>query len=139
MTHEEFAARREGSSVDFDGMYGAQCVDLVRQYFKDVWEVPRQPEGVVGAKDFALHDKRPVQQTYMDWTPYETGTAAPEGSVIVFNATQSNKFGHVAIVLKADSGAVQVLEQDGFAQHRGTYRCWRTYANCLGWLTRKEG
>ena len=34
MTLEEFVNKYIGRKVDFDGAYGAQCVDLFRQYNK---------------------------------------------------------------------------------------------------------
>ena len=36
-----FCIAYHGQKVDFDGVCGAQCVDLFRQYNKDVWGNPR--------------------------------------------------------------------------------------------------
>jgi hypothetical protein len=61
MDLKEFVENYTGKPVDFDGRYGAQCVDLVRQYFKEVWNLPEQPEGVDGAREFYFnHEGRPV-------------------------------------------------------------------------------
>ena len=51
MTLEDFIITYIGKKVDFDGSYGAQCVDLFRQYNKDVWGNPHTG-AVKGAKDF---------------------------------------------------------------------------------------
>ncbi|WP_252722587.1 hypothetical protein [Treponema phagedenis] len=36
MSLDEFVKKYLGKKVDYDGHYGAQCVDLFRQYCKDV-------------------------------------------------------------------------------------------------------
>lgn len=46
----QFVKNYVGTKVDFDGAYGAQCVDLYRQYCSSVLEIPQTPP-VAGAKD----------------------------------------------------------------------------------------
>ena len=50
MNLREFIIKYNGKKVDFDGAFGAQCVDLFRQYNKDVWGNPHTG-AVEGAKD----------------------------------------------------------------------------------------
>ena len=40
MKIEEFINKYLNKIVDFDGAFGAQCVDVFRQYCKDVLEIP---------------------------------------------------------------------------------------------------
>ncbi len=47
MTLDEFVKKYLGKKVDYDGQYGAQCVDLFRQYCKDVLGIPHTG-GVIG-------------------------------------------------------------------------------------------
>ena len=62
MTLIEFVNRYLGKKVDFDGHYGAQCVDLFRQYNRDVLGNERT-ESVVGAKDLVLqYEKLPLEK-----------------------------------------------------------------------------
>ena len=55
MDYQEFAREYEGVSIDFDNMYGAQCVDLTRFYWQKCLGLSRNeqpnttPSG--GAKD----------------------------------------------------------------------------------------
>jgi hypothetical protein len=54
----DFIEKYNGVAVDYDKAHGAQCVDLARQYWQDVWKVP-QPEltGSEGAAAFFFkHD-----------------------------------------------------------------------------------
>ena len=54
MTLNEFVLKYRGQKVDFDKAYGAQCVDLFRQYCHDVLYIPHTG-AVQGAKDIWLN------------------------------------------------------------------------------------
>jgi hypothetical protein len=146
MTLNEFVEKYKGKPVDFDKMYGAQCVDLVRQYFQDVWKLPKQPEGVIGAQDFYYqHESRPIQRQYCNCHAYN-GNQPPAGSVVIFKSTATNKFGHIAVCIKATSTGIEVLEQDGIANEaalkegraqKGAYIANWKYDRLIGWLTSK--
>ena len=137
MNLQEFVSRYKGRKVDFDGAFGAQCVDLARQYFKDVWGVP-QPEGVIGARDFFFqHESRSRQKEYMDCIPYRMkGQIIPEGAVVIFNASATNEYGHIGICLSSDTETIQLFEQDGFKQDGAKITPW-TYNRVAGWLIKK--
>jgi len=147
MTLEEFVSMYEGKPVDFDGVYGAQCVDLARQYFKDVWKLPRQPEGVIGAQDFYFkHESRPVQKMYCECHSYIGANLPPIGSVVVFKSTGSNQYGHIGICLYAGVTGMDIFEQDGIVNERalkegraqkGAYIGRWSYDRLLGWLNKK--
>lgn len=148
MTLIEFVEKFKGKVVDFDKMYGAQCVDLVREYFQDVWELPKQPEGVIGAQDFFYqHESRPIQRQLCDCHTYNGANLPPVGSVVIFKSTGTNKFGHIAICLKATATGLEVFEQDGIAnekavkegrEQKGAYIANWNYDRLVGWLTKKE-
>lgn len=127
----EFVNRYHGKKVDFDGHYGAQCVDLFRQYNRDVLGNERT-ESVGGAKDLVLqYEKLPLEKKYFMLlkNPY----SAKEGDVAVWNSTFSNPYGHVAIVLKAENKRLVVFEQDGFRQD-GAKITERNTSGILGYL-----
>ena len=106
MTLKRFVVTYNGKKVDFDNAYGYQCVDLFRQYCKDVLKVEQCPS-VEGAKDlFEKHGN--LKQT--------TGSYAP-GDVLIYSATKSNPYGHVCILVSLlDSDTFIVFEQNGFEQ-----------------------
>ena len=136
MTLEEFVNKYNGKKVDFDGAFGAQCVDLFRQYNKDVWGNPHTG-AVEGAKDLFLnYDKLPVEKKLLDIVPANTNRII-YGDVAVWNATEVNKYGHVAIVvgLLGDESLI-VFEQDGFKQD-GAKLNVRSRKNLLGFLRKK--
>ena len=120
------------TKVDFDGAYGAQCVDLFRQYCKDVLGVPRT-EPVEGAKDLVeRYRDNPIERNA--FCLVDDRLCAERGDVAVWGATERNPYGHVAIdVDKGASGELVVFEQDGFAQD-GAKLSWRDSKGVIGYL-----
>ena len=135
MDIKQFVDQYYRKKVDADGFYGAQCVDLFRQFNKDVFGFPHTG-GVEGAKDlWELYGKLPEEKKYYEQIRKE-GTIPLEGDVAVFGKTASNKYGHVAIVLWASRKVLVVFEQDGFKQD-GAKVVTRSYDNVLGYLRRR--
>ena len=136
MTLEEFVKKYIGKKVDFDMVYGAQCVDLFRQYNKEVWGNPHTG-AVDGAKDLVVnYERMPLEQRFLSLVPVNRDFVKA-GDVAVWNATEVNKYGHVAIVvgLLGDESLI-VFEQDGFKQD-GAKLNVRSRKNLLGFLRKK--
>ena len=124
-----------GKKVDFDGAFGSQCVDLFRQYNKEVWGNPHTG-AVEGAKDLILnYDNLLLEQKYLEKIPRYFFPKA--GDVAVWGASSSNKYGHVAIVVYTEDNNLIVFEQDGFKQD-GAKLNIRTDDNLLGFLRKKN-
>lgn len=106
MTLKRFIVTYNGQKLDWDNANGFQCVDLARFYFRDVLDIPQLP-AVEGAKD--LWEKHGcLKQTTSSYAP---------GDVLIYDATKSNKYGHVCILVSLlDSDTFIVFEQDGFKQ-----------------------
>lgn len=134
MTLTGFVQKYNGKKVDFDGAFGAQCVDLFRQYNKDVYGLPHT--GVVeGAKDLFLgYEQLPVERRYYEVVNKDE---IIPGDVVVWDGTTTNEYGHVAIVLGNLDDNIIVFEQDGFAQD-GAKISLRARANLLGALRRRK-
>lgn len=138
MILEEFIDKYDGKKVDFDGVYGAQCVDLFRQYAKEVLRIkehtgPCQTTG--GAKDLYLdYDKMPLEKKYFIRSRSKNWKA---GDILIWDSTPTNKYGHVAIFL-ATIGVnhLLVFEQNGITQ-AGAQIKMRSRENLLGYLRRK--
>lgn len=109
MTLNEFVLKYKGQKVDFDKTYGAQCVDLYRQFCHDVLEIPHT--GVVqGAKDLWLnYNSMSLMQKYFIKVD---GPFRP-GDILVWDGGQ---YGHVAIFLAFLDTNLIVFEQDGYKQ-----------------------
>ena len=131
----DFVSRYEGRNIDFDGFFGYTCVDLVRQYFQEVWKIPQpEPTGDAGAAAFYVkHGSRPIQARHLDLITYNPRMVPPDGAVIVFRGTETNRFGHIGICVNADERGINLFEQDGFRQSPAAIRRW-DYGRVLGWL-----
>lgn len=137
MTLEEFVKKYNGKKVDYDNAYGAQCVDLFRQYAKEGLGIPEHTGPCAtsgGAKDIFLdYNKMPVEKKYFyrstqkNWIP---------GDVLIWDATEKNKYGHVAIFLAYLGNAFLVFEQNGITQAGAEIQV-RTRDNLLGYLRKR--
>lgn len=137
MTLEEFVKKYKGQKVDYDHAYGAQCVDLFRQYAKECLGIsehtgPCATSG--GAKDLFLdYDKMPVEKKYFyrsrqkNWIP---------GDVLIWDKTDKNQYGHVAIFLAYLGNSFLVFEQNGITQ-AGAEIAIRDRTNLLGYLRKR--
>lgn len=137
MTLEEFVKKYNGKKVDYDNAYGAQCVDLFRQYTKEVLGIkehtgPCATSG--GAKDLFLdYDKMPVEKKYFTRSK---GKAYQPGDVLIWDCTEKNQYGHVAIFLAYLGNSVLVFQQNGITQAGAEIQVW-TRDNLLGYLRKR--
>ena len=132
MTLTQFIKTNQGKKVDFDGKYGAQCVDLYRAYCRDVLDIQQTP-AVAGAKDII------TKPGVLEVTRDSALADYSRGDVLVWDAPSSNKYGHVAILVAVyNTKYFIVFEQDGFKQD-GAKLAFRSREGLLGCLWRKGG
>jgi len=114
--NEEWLNTAEGVTMNPDGAYGNQCVDLVDAYGEAIFGVPWNVcvGGVVGAKQLldAAPDKYWVR---VDNNPADPNLIPPRGSVVVMSGDALNQWGHTYVVLASDANGVNAIQQDGFA------------------------
>lgn len=138
MTFDEFISKYLGKKVDFDGAYGGQCVDLFRQYNKDVLGIS-QPRGVVGAADFwTNYDSDQNLKNNFEKIP-NTPTGVPQkGDVMFWNKNAGGGFGHVAIYIEGNVNSFVSLDQNWPTLDKVT-KTTHDYKNVLGWMRPKGG
>lgn len=134
---EDFVIKYLGKKVDFDGVYGAQCVDLFRQYSKECLGISEHTGSCStsgGAKDLFLdYNKMPLEKKYFT---RETKKAMVQGDILIWDHTDKNKYGHVAIYLGKLNNSLIVFEQNGFTQNGAEINV-RSKNNLLGFLRKK--
>lgn len=133
MTTQEFVNKWLGVKCDFDKAYGYQCVDLFRQFVKEVLGYPQSPS-VVGAAD--LWDS--YLPDFYERIPNKEDNHPVMGDIVIFNKRMGGGFGHVAIVVEADVNSLTVFEQDGAVQTAPKLKTYNTYYNVIGWLRPKS-
>jgi len=113
-----------GKGIDYDKAFGNQCVDVYRQYCKDMGM--KQCPPVVGAKEITAQDG-------------QLECSIPQvGDIIVYDATPSNKYGHVAICVGIIEDVHLVIEQNGFKPEDPSYITWRKNNSILRCIRRVE-
>lgn len=132
MTVDEYRAQHVGKQIDLDNFPKAQpfqCVDLVSDYAIDVCGAKSRIVG--NAKDF--FGQRPDLFTWVKNTP---SGVPPKGAIFVYGNTWGGGYGHVGIVLSANTNTVTLLEQNiGFPRVTiGTHY----YGGSIGWGVPKK-
>ena len=128
----EFFKKYNGIGVDFDGYYGFQCVDLYRQYCKEVLKLEQSP---------------PVKGAYQIWDTYlkdkfDKIKNSPEGvpilgDIVVWDKATGLGYGHVAVFNYGDKNSFVSFDQNfptGSVCHFQNHN----YTNVLGWLRPKN-
>lgn len=75
-----------GKSLDYDGIYGAQCADFIKYYYQYLGVSPTNGNGC----DYAWNNLP------SGWTRVQGGIPQ-KGDILVYSGNDSNKYGHVAI------------------------------------------
>jgi len=96
--------------IDADGAYGAQCVDLILAYY-DYLGVPRASGNAVAYTYNALPS---------GWSRIQ-GAAPQAGDILVYSASSTNEYGHVAIYESDYSTYHQNFNNHSYVE-RVTYR-----------------
>ncbi len=98
MNFDEFYKKYIGKSIDFDGVSGVQCVDLVKQYLKDCYNIKAGAWG--NARDYWLNFEniKPLKDNFIkilntpDFVPQKSDIVVWSGDI-----SNSNNYGHIAI------------------------------------------
>ena len=127
MNFKEFITKWNNKLCDYDGYYSGQCMDLYRQYCKDVLNTPQSPP-VSGAAE--------VWDNYLDKYFVKipnTITGIPkEGDIIIWNK-QLNGYGHIAICQTANIWNFTSFDQN-FPTSSKCHFQKHNYKYVLGWL-----
>lgn len=135
----QFINSKIKTKVDYDGYYGAQCVDLYREYCKVMYGITDlEMLGEGGARDIYLkYSEFPNERRYFVQLDAKKHSFAKSGDIAIWDKTETNPYGHVAIVVDDQVQDILVLEQDGFKQD-GCKLALRSKDNLLGYLMRHE-
>lgn len=94
MTMDEWVKKYMGKKIDYDGVYGVQCVDLAKHFIKHVLGV--EPQSIGNAIEY--YRKRKTSKYLTDnfkWIDKKDGFIPQKGDLCVFNSKSGN--GHISI------------------------------------------
>lgn len=145
MTLQEWAnaalAHQFGNYIDVDGYYQGQCWDLAAHYAREVVGCPSLPTGSGGAEGVYRLFQNPIPQYFekVANNPNDPNQLPPAGALIVYGPVAGNPYGHIEIVMGANTAGVDVVYQDGFNPTQGPLRKFRKWGTlpCMGWLVPK--
>lgn len=134
-----------GGVIDFDGRYGAQCVDYFNLYYKFL--VGHSPYsdgyGVNGAKD--LWNVPTDRFTKIKNNPNDPNQLPQTGDILIYGKPWGKiiengvavYYGHVEMVLSADRNGVNVSAQNSKGQYVAMeFRPWsRVVGGLIGWMS----
>lgn len=137
MTQTTFQNKWFGRYLNYDGVYGSQCVDLMRGFVKEVYDLnPYVAIPTTGdAKDIYTNFKN---NQYFVKVP-NTPTGVPQRGDIVFFKTSLwypwlyGRAGHVGVVESANVMSLVLFNQNYPTNSPCLFRKF-TYKDCLGWL-----
>ena len=99
-----WAYAQQGKSLDYDGAYGAQCVDLIKYYYAYFGKASYAKGNGCDYVSNALPD---------GWTRIKnTADFVPEPGDIAVWGTELSKYGHVAIILSANTSSFVSMDQN---------------------------
>ena len=125
MTLDQFTAKFNNKAVDFDGAYGAQCVDLVQFYNRDVVGGARFSGN---AKD--LFGQLPDKYT---WVRNSLFGVPPAGAVLVWGSSVGGGYGDVAIAQPgSNTWSINAFGQN-FPYNTPSRFQKRNYSGIIGW------
>lgn len=108
MAYVDFKNEWTGRRVDYDHVYGYQCVDLITQYVKECFGLPT---GVYGNAIDYWYKPTPTLLTKFEKT---SGTNANTGDIVILNGLPGNPYGHIGICDHQDASGIWLLEQNGW-------------------------
>jgi hypothetical protein len=133
MTLKDFIEKYDGKHTDYDGYYGAQCMDLMHRYIDEVVigkpspEVLRAPHAKAAYLNFTSNDTFKK----IDNTP--EGIPKP-GDIMFWGG---GTYGHVAIFINGNANDFTSFDQN-YPLNSPCHKQYHNYTNVLGWLESRE-
>lgn len=131
VTLNQFIEKYNKRCIDFDKHYGCQCVDLFRQYTKDVLKLPQVPP-VRAAKDIWYNYDKKSFTAHL----YSSGKLPRPGDIMIWGEALGNTYGHIAIFVQGDRSGFTSFDQnwpEGSLPHLQGH----SYNYILGWLRKR--
>lgn len=136
MTYDEFVAKYNGKSIDYDGLYGVQCTDLIKLYADKVFGVAAGRAAWGNAKYYYTATPAALQKitTKIANTP---SFVPKKGDIMVWNGNVGGGAGHIAICT-GEGNTSHFYSYDENWGIKPMHRVKHTYANVYGVLRPKD-
>jgi len=131
VTLDQFIAAHNGQRLDFDGKFGAQCVDLIDYYCRDVLGIP-----IIWANAI---DWWGGDASFEGWTRNVWGdrnSKPPRGSIIVWGPNAragTGIYGHIAIGVDPGEGLSFGSFDQNYPTGSACHVQRHTFDGVIGW------
>jgi hypothetical protein len=137
MTHQTFTNKWNGRYLDWDHAYGFQCVDVMRAYVKDVYDLG--PYIAIPTRGYAKDIYKNFKDNLWFKKIPNTPTGVPQKGDIIFwdfYPFVTGWAGHVGIIDSANVNNFIVFNQNYPTNNPCLFRRFN-YRGVMGWLNRK--
>lgn len=146
MLQRQFWKKYKEKGVDYDHLYGEQCVDLANAYAREVCNIHDAFTGFQYAYEvFTQYPFSGKLKQHFHRVRNSKSNYPAKGDFVVWGKERNGYAGHIAVVVKATPNTITVLEQnfDGKGKTRSPKRAdggirkytYKNYNHVLGWLT----
>lgn len=137
MTFNKWVKENLGKSIDYDGVYGVQCVDLAKHYIKNVLGIT--PESIGNAIEY--YNKRKTSEYLtknFKWIDNTPEFIPKKGDLCVFTSKSGN--GHISVATGEGTTSYFYSYDQNFpkAKHEPMTEIKHSYTSFLGVLRPKK-
>lgn len=137
MTMDEWVKNNLGKSIDYDGVYGVQCVDLIKHFVKHVLNI--EPQSIGNAIDY--YNKRKTSSYLTDhftWISNSADFIPKKGDLCVF--TSKSGLGHISVAAGEGTTSYFYSYDENYptGRHEPMTKIKHTYKSFLGVLRPKN-
>lgn len=138
MTFTTFIAKRKGKASDYDGRYGAQCVDLIKFYLDEVFGIKPGSWGDAYCYYDYFYDHKELVNNF-DRIANTPSFVPKKGDIIVWKKALNGAYGHIAICDGVGTTSYfYSYDQNWTGNHDACTRLYHKYDYVAGVLRPKD-
>lgn len=133
MTPQQFFDKYNGKFVDYDKAYGYQCMDIVRQFMKEV--LGYQPYDAIPPVTYAKYAFVKYNPKYFSQIKNGKTNFPKNGDIVIWGTYPfvTGIAGHIAICSRADVNSMITFDQN-YPTRSFCKFVHHNYRGVLGWL-----
>lgn len=135
MIPDEFVSKYEGKTLGYpQGSYVGECLSLVKIYIQEVFNISPPPSGCNGARCYWSKFPQPLDTVFTK-VPYKAPLVPKKGWIVVWDENTGGGYGHIAIVLSANTTSFVSFDQNWGGKH--AHKVTHNYNHVYGFLVPK--
>lgn len=138
-SYDTFISAHVGKAMDYDGTAGAQCVDLIKYYLKEVFDISPGAWGDAHCY-YDNYNNLPLLKANFKRIANTSSFVPKKGDIMVWSSKlSSGGWGHIAICTgEGDTTYFYSYDQNWTGKHDACKKIKHTYSYVLGVLRPKD-